>query len=272
MRKHLATLFNCQISAQHDVAAIEESAQSHITSVLKAARGLIAKNGGKATHVFETDLGFIVATPTVAMMLSDDGTVLTKPLPDVAEGALSGAIASLAIQIKSALLDKDYEKAKTLTDRIVAASKAESGKKVAVKEATMGDLSAMVNRLLPEDEAKRQLAVMKDLIRGRKKAEGLSESQIDEMILGNNSPYVDSSLIDIGDIKCSVYGPGMRLRTEDFIKEAPNYSIADFVIEAALKEVLAGKVGESMVVALKAQLKGSSKVDALEISLAESSP
>lgn len=82
--------------------------------------------------------------------------------------------------------------------------------------------------------------------------------------------YGSENSFKVSDTSVEVYGASVRFQTGSLVKEAPNWSIADFVVEKAIREVMESEAGESFVAAVKKALKESDKIEPLEIVLVES--
>jgi hypothetical protein len=81
-------------------------------------------------------------------------------------------------------------------------------------------------------------------------------------IASDSSPYDP-------DAPFSVYGNSISFRPDTFISKTPDYSVANFVMSVAIKEVLGGPLGKQLATAVGKALAGSSKVKALDIELRE---
>lgn len=304
MKKALAALFASEIVASHDVGKLEEGTKTPITMVLEAARGLMTsyKDVPKAVH--EAVDGFIVSGDRHAFLFSDTGEVTHAEVPAtdedektgevaVLDEVSDGAAASILMKLKTALDGKNIEEAKKLLARLKATEKIAAGGKVTTtrvadesKKVEEPGLNMVLARTLA---AKRPTAPPEKLAAAveaatKAIAAALSETADDQpkileslnevSLYTSTSPTCDSyggsSCIKIDTVTASVYGGSLRFVPGDFIKEAPGYAIADFVMEKAILSVLGGDTGEALVAAIKAALKSSDKTKALEIELRES--
>lgn len=81
-------------------------------------------------------------------------------------------------------------------------------------------------------------------------------------IASDQSPYDP-------DAPFSIYGNSVSFRADTFIAKTPDYSVANFVMGTAIKEVMGGPLGRQLAKAVAVALSKSPKVKALDIELRE---
>lgn len=289
MSKKLAALFACVIGTKHDVAALEEGTKSPATLAMKAVSGLFEKHEDEATAVYETADGWLITGAKNGFLMADDGSVTHKALPaDMAVAVeedmhpLHGAIKGHLAALKTAIDSKDHAKAKEIHGKLTAAISAPA-KKVTLKPKNESalDFNALFRASLaiaapkakPEkiaEATEAAFAAAAGILAESGKTEGLVEA-INEVSMAPSYGYdTNSNRFKVGDVTVEVYGGSVRIPVDQMIKDAPSYSIGDFVLEKAVREVMESEAGESFIAAVQAALKDSDKIAPLEIILRES--